>query len=224
MSTPGAGTDHRAEPAFARAVARALGDVRTVLALGADSVRYVPSTLDVTTVNDPTGALPTADAAVAAFCVQDWPDLEQGLGQVRRATSGPVVVLTRDPARIAEHWLTEYAPDVTAADAARHPALDRIAAALGDEVTTTRLPVPFTSVERFAEAFYARPERLLDADVRRADPAWGLVDEMSARRSVAALRGALETGAWDDRYGHLRVQPAHDGSVVLLTAGPRLSS
>lgn len=224
MSTPGAGTDHRAEPAFARAVARALGDVRTVLALGADSVRYVPSTLDVTTVNDPTGALPTADAAVAAFCVQDWPDLEQGLGQVRRATSGPVVVLTRDPARIAEHWLTEYAPDVTAADAARHPALDRIAAALGGEVTTTRLPVPFTSVERFAEAFYARPERLLDADVRRADPAWGLVDEMSARRSVAALRGALETGAWDDRYGHLRVQPAHDGSVVLLTAGPRLSS
>lgn len=224
MSTPGAGTDHRAEPAFARAVARALGDVRTVLALGADSVRYVPSTLDVTTVNDPTGALPTADAAVAAFCVQDWPDLEQGLGQVRRASSGPVVVLTRDPARIAEHWLTEYAPDVTAADAARHPALDRIAAALGGEVTTTRLPVPFTSVERFAEAFYARPERLLDADVRRADPAWGLVDEMSARRSVAALRGALETGAWDDRYGHLRVQPAHDGSVVLLTAGPRLSS
>lgn len=224
MSTPGAGTDHRAEPAFARAVARALGDVRTVLALGADSVRYVPSALDVTTVNDPTGALPAADAAVAAFCVQDWPDLEQGLGQVRRATSGPVVVLTRDPARIAEHWLTEYAPDVTAADAARHPALDRIAAALGGAVTTTRLPVPFTSVERFAEAFYARPERLLDADVRRADPAWGLVDEMSARRSVAALRGALETGAWDDRYGHLRVQPAHDGSVVLLTAGPRLSS
>lgn len=224
MSTPGADTDHRAEPAFARAVAKALGDARTVLALGAGSVPYLPRVVDVTTVDDPTGALPAADAAVAAFCAQDWSDPEHVLAEVRRATTGPVVVLTRDPARIAEHWLAEYAPDVTAADAARHPALDRIAAALGDEVTTTRLPVPFTSVERFAEAFYARPERLLDADVRRADPAWGLVDEMSARRSVAALRTALETGAWDDRYGHLRVQPTYDGSVALLTAGPRLTS
>lgn len=224
MSTPGADTDHRAEPAFARAVAKALGDARSVLALGTSSARYAPTAAAVRTVDALDDALPTADAAVAAFCVQDWPDLEHVLAQVRRATSGPVVVLTRDPARIAEHWLAEYAPDVTAADAARHPTLDRIAAALDGEVTTTRLPVPFTSVERFAEAYYARPERLLDADVRRADPAWGLVDEMSARRAVAALRTALETGAWDERHGRLRVQPAYDGSVVLVTAGPRLGS
>lgn len=221
----------RAEPAFARAVAKALGDVGTVLALGARSARYAPASADVRTVEAPDDAppaadeaLPAADGAVAAFCVQDWPDLERGLAAVRAATRGPVAVLTRDPERIAAHWLSAYAPEVVAADAARHPALDRIAAALGDDVTTTRLPVPFTSVEGFAEAYYARPERLLDADVRRSDPAWRLVDEMTARRAVAALRTALESGAWDDRHGRLRVQPTYDGSVVLLTTGRTLES
>ena len=76
--------------------------------------------------------------------------------------------------------------------------------------------MPFTCVDGFAEAYYARPERLLDAGARAADPAWGRVDDLTARRSVAALRTALETGAWDDRYGPLRRRPTLDGSVVLL--------
>ncbi len=60
-------------------------------------------------------------------------------------------------------------------------------------MTTTPLPIPFTCVGGFTEAYYGRPERLLDPGFRAADPAWAAVDEMTARRSVAALRSALES-------------------------------
>ena len=228
------GQDHarwrRPEPAFARALKVALGDARTVLHISTDAgtdpdaaVSYAPHDRDVTTV-EPTEAPPfpddTFDAAMTAFTIPRWEDLDRGLAEMRRVTRGPVVVLTRDPVRIQDSWLAEYAPEVTAADAHRHPSTDRIAEALGGEVTTTRVPIPFTCVDGFSEAYYGRPERLLDPAARRADDAWGLVDEMSAARSVAALRTALESGAWDERHGALRVRPSHDGSLVLLTATP----
>lgn len=218
----------RPEPAFARAVAKALGDARTVLDIGAGAGAgagsYAPTDRDVTAV-EPAGDLPfaddTFDAAMTTFSLHEWHDLERGLAEVRRVTRGPIVVLTFDPDRIERSWLAEYAPEVLAAEARRHPALPRIADALGDDtVTSTPLPIPFTCVDGFAEAYYARPERLLDPGVRQADPAWGLVDEFTVRRSVAALRAALESGEWDRRHGSLRIRPTYEGSVVLVTATP----
>jgi len=227
---PARDSDHRQhrrpEPAFARAVAKALGNARTVLDIGAGAGAgsYAPTDRDVTAV-EPAGDLPfaddTFDAAMTTFSLHEWHDLERGLAEVRRVARGPIVVLTFDPDRIERSWLAEYAPEVLAAEARRHPALPRIADALGDDaVTSTPLPIPFTCVDGFAEAYYARPERLLDPGVRQADPAWGLVDEFTVRRSVAALRTALESGEWDRRHGSLRIRPTYEGSVVLVTATP----
>jgi SAM-dependent methyltransferase len=219
--------DHRyrrPEPTFERAVRAALGDARTVLEVGSGPVSYRPRDREVTAVDPTPDALPFADdavdAALSTFALDRWPDLERGLGEVRRVARGPVVLLTRDPARFADSWLAELAPEVTAAEARRWPALDRVAEALGGDVTTTTLPIPFTCVDGFAEAYYARPERLLDPGARRADPTWRAVDEMTAARSVAALRTALEDGSWDTRWGRLRVTPSYPGSLVLVVAQP----
>lgn len=232
----------RPEPSFARAITKALGDARTVLNVGAAAGSYEPTDREVTAV-EPSAAmraqrpdtLPPAidataedlpfaddafDAAMTTFSVHQWGDLERGLAEVRRVTRGPVVVLTCDPDRVQDYWLAEYAPEVMATEARRYPALDRIAAALGGEVETTRLPIPFTCVDGFSEAYYARPERLLDPGARLANSAWSFVDEITARRSVAALRDALESGEWDRRHGSLRVRPSYDGSLVLLRATP----
>lgn len=238
MSVPD-GRPHRPEPSFARAVATAVGAARRVLEIvpgerggpgggggpGAGVACYAPAAAEVTLSAAPDGPLPFADAAfdaaVTAFTLPEWDDLDRGLAELRRVTRGPIAVLTLDPEGIERSWLAEYAPEVTAATARRHPSPARISAALGDDlVTTTQLPIPFTCVERFSEAYYARPERLLDADTRRADPAWGLVDELTVRRSVAALRTAIDTGEWDRRHGALRVQPSHLGALVLVTATP----
>jgi SAM-dependent methyltransferase len=214
----------RPEPSFERAVRAALGDARTVLEVGAGPVPYRPRDREVTAVDPTPDPLPFADDAVDAvlstFALDRWPDLEQGLHEARRVARGPVVLLTRDPARFADSWLAEIAPEVTAAESRRWPALDRVVDALGGEVTTTTVPIPFTCVDGFTEAYYARPERLLDAAARRADPAWRAVDEMTAARSVAALRTALEDGSWDARWGRLRVAPSYPGSLTLVVARP----
>ncbi|MFJ4295733.1 class I SAM-dependent methyltransferase [Curtobacterium sp. NPDC089689] len=232
----------RPEPAFARAIVTALGDARTVLNVGAGAGSYEPTDREVTAV-EPSAAMraqrpdtlppaidataedlpfadDTFDAAMTTFSVHQWGDLERGLAEVRRVTRGPVVVLTCDPDRVQDYWLAEYAPEVMATEARRYPALDRVAAALGGEVETTRLPIPFTCVDGFSEAYYARPERLLDPGARLANSAWSFVDEVTARRSVAALRDALDSGEWDRRHGSLRVRPSFDGSLVLLRATP----
>jgi hypothetical protein len=82
------------------------------------------------------------------------------------------------------------------------------------------VPIPADCTDGFAEAFYARPGRLLDAEVRLAQSAWGLVDAERAARGVDRLRDDLDSGAWDRRHGHLREAPTYAGSLRLITALP----
>jgi hypothetical protein len=37
-------------------------------------------------------------------------------------------------------------------------------------------------------------------------------------RAVGELRADIESGAWDERYGHLRNQPTFEGSLRLIVA------
>ncbi|MCO5092978.1 class I SAM-dependent methyltransferase [Bosea sp. (in: a-proteobacteria)] len=126
------------EPAIARLIEQALGDARTVLNVGAGAGSYEPAGRQVTPV-EPSAAmraerpadLPVAvdaaaeelpfadrsfDAAMASFTIHQWRDLERGLGEMRRVTRGPVVILSCDPERVSEFWLNDYAPDVLAND------------------------------------------------------------------------------------------------------------
>jgi hypothetical protein len=81
--------------------------------------------------------------------------------------------------------------------------------------------VPLDCVDGFTEAFYGRPERLLEREVRAAQSAWGFVAEGVEERAVAHLRDDLASGAWDARHGALREQPAYDGSLRLVVGPPR---
>ncbi|OII11442.1 ubiquinone biosynthesis protein [Curtobacterium sp. MCBA15_009] len=219
----------RTEPVFARAVSKALGDIGSLLELrwsqGDAAPSYAPTDRGIVTVVDAAAHLPSADGAFdAALATAPLPgpvDPGAVLAELRRVTRGPIVLFCVDRERAQEHWLAEYAPEVVAAAARRHPTPAEVGDALpGDTVTVVPLPIPFTCVDGFAEAYSARPERLLDAGVRHADPAWAQVDAFTARRSVAALRSALESGEWDRRHGALRISPTHRGSLLLVTATP----
>jgi SAM-dependent methyltransferase len=230
----------RPEPAFERAIAAALGDARTVLNVGAGAGSYEPTDREVTALEPSESmraqrpehlaraldgvaeSLPFADdafdAAMTTFSVHQWGDLEAGLAEMRRVSRGPVIVMTCDPALLDRSWLAEYAPAVIATEASRYPAIDRIAAALGGDVAVTPLPIPLDCVDGFSEAYYGRPEALLDEGARRANSAWSFVDPDVAAASVERLRDAVADGSWDARYGELRTRPTFDGSLVLVVA------
>ena len=230
----------RADPRIAVAVHRALGPARTVLNVGAGAGSYEPTDRDVTPVEPSASmraqrpahlpsaldasaeALPFADgsfdAAMTTFSVHQWRDCTQGLQEMRRVTRGPVVVLTCDPALLRRFWLTEYAPEVIDTECRRYPGLPALAQGLGGTVHSVSVPIPLDCVDGFNEAYYGRPEALLDPEARLSCSAWSFVDDAAHRRFEVRLRSDLDDGSWDRHHGHLRAQPSFEGSLVLLVS------
>ena len=88
------------------------------------------------------------------------------------------------------------------------------------EIVPDPKPVPLDCVDGFNEAYYGRPERLLDPGARRANSAWGFVGPDVAQGYADHLAHALESGEWDRAHGGLRTRPTFDGSLVLVRARP----
>ncbi|HEY6495993.1 MAG TPA: SAM-dependent methyltransferase, partial [Trebonia sp.] len=140
--------------------------------------------------------------------------------EMRRVTRGPVIILTCDPALVRDFWLYEYAPLVLDAEARRYPPVDRITAVLGGSSTVTPVPIPADCTDGFNEAYYARPEKLLDAGARLSCSAWSFVPSETAEEYVDRLRRDLADGTWDDRHRPLRAQREYEGSLVLIRSVP----
>jgi len=80
------------------------------------------------------------------------------------------------------------------------------------------VPIPLDCVDGFNEAYYGRPERLLDPNARLACSAWSFIGNATVERFVARLAEDLRSGAWDANWGALRTQPEFHGSLKLLVA------
>jgi hypothetical protein len=226
------------EPAIMARIESALGSARTILNVGAGTGSYEPRERQVTAV-EPSAAmraqrpphLPPAidavaealpfpddhfDAAMATVTVHQWQNLERGLAEMRRVATGPVVILTCDPAVMADYWLNDYAPGVRANEAKRFPAIARILAALGPATRVENVPVPFGCRDGFNEAYYGRPEMFLDRAARLACSSWSFLTEEETVQFEQRLAADLASGAWDRRYGHWRHEPFYDGPLRLV--------
>ena len=160
------------------------------------------------------------DAAMTTFSVHQWSDLRAGLREMRRVTRGPVVILTCDPDLVRAFWLQEYAPEVLDTEARRYPSTAELADGLGGVATIDKVPVPLDCTDGFNEAYYGRPEALLDPAARLSCSAWSFPGPEVHDRFTSELSRDLADGTWDRRHGHLRTQPALDGSLILVTSRP----
>jgi len=230
----------RPDPRIAARITQALGGARTVLNVGAGAGSYEPTDRQVTPVEPsatmraqrPAGRataidataedLPFADgsfdAAMTTFSVHQWGDLRAGLREIRRVTRGPVVILTGDPERLRRFWLNEYVPEVIDTEARRYPSLEALSDGLGGPVAGTVVPVPLDCTDGFNEAYYGRPEALLDPAARRSCSAWSFADAAVHDRFAHDLGRDLAEGTWDRRHGYLRTLPAFEGSLILVTS------
>lgn len=231
----------RPDPRIAEQFHAALGDARTVLNVGAGAGSYEPLDREVTAV-EPSASmraqrppelspavdatadhLPFSDgafdASMASVTVHQWPDPAAGLAEMRRVTTGPVVILTFDP-KPADWWLPDYIPELFEVEGQRMPPLELIADALGGDVEIRTVMIPAQCTDRFMQALFARPEQVLDADVRRATSAWSFVDAGVVNAFVERIGADLQSGAWDERYGRFRELPEFDGGMRLVIGRP----
>jgi hypothetical protein len=147
--------------------------------------------------------------------IHHWEPPRAGLRELRRVARGPVVVFTFELARLPP-WQLEYLAEAVAVERPRFPATDEIAATLGGRTRIEEIPVPGDCEDAFFEAFWRRPEKLLDASIRSAQSVWALLEPGVEERIVARLARALESGAWDAEHGHLRSMESFDGSLRLV--------
>jgi hypothetical protein len=80
------------------------------------------------------------------------------------------------------------------------------------------VPVPWDCTDGFGEAFYGRPEAFLQPGIRAATSGLALTEPGAVLRGVRRLEDDLASGAWDERYGHLRRQAERVGALRLVTA------
>jgi SAM-dependent methyltransferase len=232
----------RPDPRIAARVHCALGDARTVLNVGAGTGSYEPHDRWVLAVEPsatmraqrPADAAPAidaraealpfddgaVDAAMACVTIHHWEPAHAGLAELRRVARGPVVVFTFELDALPA-WQQAFLREGLDKERPRFPAIDDVAAAIGGRTRVERIPTPGDCTDGFFEAFWRRPESLLDPAVRSAQSMWALLDDGVEERIVERLAGALSSGAWDAEYGHLREQDSFDGALRLVISEGR---
>ena len=236
----------RADPRIAACVWEALGDARTVLNVGAGAGSYEPRDRYVLAIEPSRGMraqrprdaalaiaaiaedLPlddrSVDASMATVTIHQWKDVSKGLHELLRVTRGSIVILTFEGKALERYWIRDYAPEMIAAERRRFPSLAMLRSILESSsrhVSISSVPIPIDCTDGFLEAYYARPERLLDPTVRRAQSSWGFVTDDVQGRCVRQLSDDLRSGAWDERNGPLRSQSSYDGALRLIVSKPR---
>ncbi len=231
----------RAEERIAARITAALGDAQTVLNVGAGTGSYEPDDRWVLAVEPsaamraqrPPGAAPAVvaraealpfddssfDAAMACLTIHHWEPPAAGLAELRRVTRGPVVVFTLEPGQMQD-WQLEFLREALAIEGSRLPPAADVAAMLGGRTRIECIPTPADCADGFFEAFWNRPEALLDPGVRASQSLWALTGSEVEERIVARLGAALESGDWDTRFGHLRQQASLNGSLRLIVSEP----
>lgn len=229
----------RADPRIAARIHAALGDARTVLNVGAGTGSYEPSDRWVLAIEPsatmraqrPPSAAPAiaaraealpvddgaVDAAMACLTIHHWESAKDGLAELRRVARGRVVVFTCELEGLPD-WQQEFLREGLALERPRFPALADVAAALGGRCRVERIPTPGDCRDGFFEAFWRRPEALLDPAIRGAQSMWPLLEQGVEERIVQRLAAALDSGAWDAQHGHLRAQESFDGALRLVVS------
>lgn len=231
----------QSDPRIAEPIRRALGDARTVVNVGAGAGSYEPRDRWVLAIEPsatmraqrPVDAAPAiaaraealpldddaVDAAMACVTIHHWEPPEAGLAEMRRVARSRVVVFTFDLDRLPA-WQQDYLADAFAIERPRFPSLDTIAEVLGGRVRVEHVPTPGECVDGFFEAFWRRPEALLDPEVRASQSIWTLLEPDVEQRIVDRLSEDLASGAWDVQHGHLRDLTSYDGALRLVIAEP----
>jgi SAM-dependent methyltransferase len=156
------------------------------------------------------------DASLAILTIHHWPNLRDGLMEMKRVTRKKMVILTYDPKKLSIFWNADYFPKVIEVEERRYPEISAISSILGVEPTITNVQIPLDCTDGFQEAFYGRPEYFLDKRVRQAQSAWGFIDQETELEYVKRLRSDLENGDWDKKYGQYRKMPFFDGAYRML--------
>ena len=240
----GYASTRREDPRIRDSLLQALGAAKTVVNVGAGAGSYEPhdrhmlavEPSDVMAAQRPrtmapailasAGSLPlrsgSVDAAMAVLTVHHWDhEQEQGVREMRRVATGPVVILTADAEVHGSMWLmADYLPEVADLDRRIFPAIEQFSAWLGGHTRVEVLPVHRDTPDWTLMSFWAHPERVLNARARQGTSGFARMPPEVVDRAVTAVERDLATGIWDRRHGSLRKLDAFDAGMRVIVNTP----
>jgi SAM-dependent methyltransferase len=228
----------RPDPRLAEPIWAALGDAQTVVNVGAGAGSYEPPDLQVTAVEPsavmiaqrPPGSAPAVqasaeslpfpddsfDASLAVLTLHHWTDVEAGLAEMIRVAQRRVVIVTFAPETWGDQWIVrDYLPEILDGAHDWKPSIAGLLRVL-PEATIEPLAAPCDCTDRMFATLWARPEEYLDPRIRAATSVWHQLPPEVAARALDALARDLASGAWDERYGHLRTTPERDVGLRIV--------
>jgi SAM-dependent methyltransferase len=203
----------------------ALGDANTIVNVGAGTGSYEPTDRLVVAVEPsmtmirqrPMGSAPAiqalasslplrdnaAAAAMAVLTVHHWTDRSRALQELARVARDRLVIFTWDPAG-PDFWLTdEYFPEIRLRDQQRFPSMGELTREFG-HIKVETVAIPRDCTDGFLGAFWCRPNAYLDGAIRAGMS--GFAASSGFEEGLEHLRSDLKSGAWEERFGHLRLQ------------------
>ena len=228
----------RPDPRIATRIEGALGGARSVLNVGAGAGSYEPRERAVVAVEPslamiaqrPAGSaaavqgvaeqLPfpdgSFDAAMATLTMHHWPDWRRGVAEMKRVARGRVVVLTFDPLVSHTFWLVrEYFPAIARLETDSF-SFEAVREEMGGSVLP--VPVPADCTDGFLAAYWRRPERYLEPDVRAGMSAFHHLPADALRDGLARLERDIASGAWARRHAGLLALDEFDGGYRLIVS------
>lgn len=226
----------RPDARIGSAILEALGATGTVLNVGAGSGSYEPVDRPVVAVEPSmkmigqrkAGAAPVVqayaeklpfadnsfDASMAVLTVHHWTDQQRGLSEMRRVTTGPIVILTFDTAH-QQFWLADYLPELVQLDEGQMPAMANYEKWLGP-VKITPIRVPHDCSDGFLGAYWRRPAAYLDPKIRVAISCFWAIDKVDEK--LEKLDADLSSGEWEKRHSALLDHDEYDLGYRLVVA------
>ncbi len=223
------------DPRIARNILHALGEVETLVNVGAGAGSYEPFDRQVVAVEPSLtmirqrrpGIAPVVqasavdlpfrdgafDAALAVLTVHHWPDRSRGLRELARVARNRIVVLTWDPDSSSFWLIDDYFPEIGVIDRQILPPLEEFRQVLGP-IDVRPLLVPHDCSDGFLGAYWRRPQEYLDPRVRSAISTFSKIHDVES--GLARLRRDLEDGTWRQKYGHLLDQSELDLGYRLI--------
>jgi SAM-dependent methyltransferase len=155
------------------------------------------------------------DAVLAILTLHHWRDWRLGMREALRVARSCVVVLTFDPAASMKFWLVrDYFPRIAALDLMQMPPISDLEGVLGGAARAVAIPAGCT--DGFLGAYWRRPERYLDADVRAAISAFHQLPPDEVAAGLWRLTRDLESGEWAKRNTDLAGQESFDVGYRLV--------
>ena len=158
------------------------------------------------------------DAAMAVLSDHHWADHDGGLDELRRVSTGRVVLFTWETRTALDSWLVrDYLPGFVRFSPPGY-ALEQTLERLGGGRIEV-VPIPHDCLDGFFHAYWRRPEAYLDPAVRAGISVFSRLEPAEVEEGLAGLEADLRSGEWRRRNAALLELDELDLGYRLVVAG-----